>query len=245
MSRFFINKESIDSGFISITGEDYNHIRNVLRYKLGDELIVSDLTGVDFRVVLSDFGQGKITARILESFRNSTESEVQITLYQALPKSDKMDLIIQKCVELGVHRIVPVLTERIVVKLGQGDADSKITRWRRISFEAAKQCNRGLIPDISVPVVFDEALKTGTADDLCIIPYEKDKKNKLKNYIQNSKDIKKISVLIGPEGGFSEEEVEKAIKSGFIPISLGPRILRTETAAIAVVSILMYELGDI
>ena len=246
MSRFFINTKDIFVDNINITGEDYNHIKKVLRLKCGENITLSDGTGNEYVAVIEEFGDGFAHTRIIETYKNLTEPPIKVTLYQGLPKSDKMDLIIQKSVELGINRIVPVITERTVVRLdSEKDAAKKCERWNRISQEAAKQCNRGIIPKIEVPMSFKEALKQVEDKALSLIPYEKETKNSLRQIIETVGNIDEISVFIGPEGGFTEQEIDEAIKNGLNSVTLGPRILRTETAGIAVLSILMYELGDV
>lgn len=246
MPRFFINSNDIFDDNINITGEDYNHIKKVLRLRVGENITLSDGMGNEYLAEIKGFGDGFANAGIIERYQNITEPPIVVTLYQGLPKSDKMDFIIQKSVELGITRIVPVITERTVVKLdGEKDKAKKCERWNRISQEAAKQCNRGIIPKIEVPVSFKEALRQAKDTALSLIPYEKETKSTLKQILNKSSNISKISVFIGPEGGFTEKEIDEAVNCGINPVTLGPRILRTETAGIAVLSILMYELGDV
>ncbi|MCX8131006.1 MAG: 16S rRNA (uracil(1498)-N(3))-methyltransferase [Clostridia bacterium] len=245
MPKFFIEKENISGNYIYIYGDDVNHIRRVLRLKCGDNIIVCDGNGYDYDVRIECFEQEAVKTSIVSTSANISEPPVDVTLFQGIPKSDKMDFIIQKSVELGVNRIIPVSTERTVVRIdSKKDAESKVSRWQRIALEAAKQCNRGAIPQISFPISYLESLDLAKQADLAIIPYEKETGNGLRVLIKE-KNIKKLSILIGPEGGFSEKEIENAIRYGINPVTLGPRILRTETAGIAVISILMYELGDI
>lgn len=244
MPKFFIKSSDIFDQEISIIGEDVNHIKNVLRLKTGDNLLVSDGSGMDYVVKLERFEPDRIKTTIIQANINKSESPVNVTLFQGIPKSDKMDLIIQKCVELGVNKIVPVITERTIVKIeNQKDAIKKTDRWQKIILEAAKQCNRGIVPQIVLPVNFDTALKLAAEAELGIIPYEKEAANGLRRYLKQG--IKNVSVIIGPEGGFTENEIKKAESMGIKPVTLGPRILRTETAGITMMSILMYELGDI
>lgn len=220
-------------------------MKNVLRLKPGENIILCDGYKNDYIVRVDRFQPDAVHTIIIETKENNTESPVSVTLFQGLPKSDKMDFIIQKGIELGVKKIVPVITERTIVRIdNKKDIENKLTRWRRIALEAAKQCNRGVIPDVSHPVSFAEALELSRDSMLSLIPYEKEMDKGLREYINNSL-INSVSVMIGPEGGFSEKEVEKAISSGIKPVTLGPRILRAETAGLAVLSILMYELGDI
>lgn len=246
MPRFFINTKDIFDDNINIKGEDYNHIKKVLRLRCGEIVTLSDGIGNEYAARIEEFGDGFVHMKVIESYKNTTEPPVKVTLYQGLPKSDKMDFIIQKSVELGISKIVPVLTERTVVKLdSEKDALKKCERWNRISQEAAKQCNRGIIPKIEIPISFKEAIKQSKDKSLSLIPYEKDSKNSLKQILEAVGNISEISVFVGPEGGFTEQEIGEAVNLGINSVTLGPRILRTETAGIAVLSILMYELGDV
>lgn len=245
MSKFFVEPGNINKDSVLITGENIKHIKNVLRLSAGDEIMVSDGQGTDYRVRISRFDSNGISAVIVEKFRNNTEPPIWVTLYQGIPKSDKMDFIIQKCIELGIARIVPVMTERTIVRFSShDDIEKKVSRWKKISEEASKQCNRGIIPDVAMPIFFEEAVRESSGYQLSIMPYENERKNRLASIIKKC-NFKKISVFIGPEGGFSDKEAAIALEKGIIPVTLGPRILRTETAGMAVLSIIMYELGDL
>lgn len=246
MSRFFTDRSLIDreAGKLFIAGDDVNHIKNVLRAAPGDILIVSDGNGSEYSVGIESFEKDRIRASIIDINPNTTEPPVRITLFQGIPKSDKMETIIQKCVELGICKIVPVITERTVVKFKDTrDMENKTVRWRRISLEAAKQCNRGIVPEVSMPVKLEKAFLLSGDYELGLIPYENESDTSMRAYITGLKP-QNICFFIGPEGGFDENEVEKAKQHGIKPVTLGPRILRTETAGSAVLSILMYELGD-
>jgi len=244
MSRFFVDKNSIIGDTINITGDDVYHIKRVLRLKPGDIITVNDCCGTDYQVRIERVGEDCIITGIVDSCPNNTESNLDITLYQGLPKSDKMDFIVQKSVELGVKRIVPVITERTIVRISSSrDVQNKLTRWQRVSLEAAKQCNRGTIPQVDAPVDFDKALKMAEDAELGLIPYEGESRARLGEQLKRG--ICSVAVMIGPEGGFSEKEVHKATEAGIRPVTLGPRILRTETAGIVVLSIIGHELGDI
>lgn len=244
MPRFFVRDADPSAGFIKITGEDFNHIKNVLRLKKNDEVTICDGKGLDYISSIDEIGNDFITASVSRKEKNCNEPPLTVTLYQGIPKSDKMDFIIQKCVELGAAAFVPVETERSVVRLDNPrDGIKKTERWRRISTEAAKQSKRGIIPDVMPPVDFSQALLMASRSELSIMPYENEKANGL-NKIIRGKNFSNISVFIGPEGGFSDSEIGKAAAAGIIPVTLGPRILRTETAGLAAVTILMYELGD-
>ncbi|HHX18743.1 MAG TPA: 16S rRNA (uracil(1498)-N(3))-methyltransferase [Clostridium sp.] len=246
MSKFFVNSENISSDSIIITGEDVVHIKKVLRLNSGDNIIVSDGLGTDYHVQIQKIDLHTVDTKIISSFKNNSEPPVDIVLFQGLPKSDKMDYIIQKGVELGVKKIVPVITERTVVKISNNkDYKKKHQRWNRISMEAAKQCNRGIIPQVEYPIIFKEAIETLPNNGFRILPYEKEKSQGIKGILKEKSNSKDIFIFIGPEGGFCDREIELALKNDFNIISLGPRILRTETAGVVVLSILMYELGDV
>lgn len=245
MPRFFVTNSDVSNDLINISGEDFNHIKKVLRLGNGDRITACDGKGTDYLVEIVKIEDAVVKTRIIESMKNSTEPPVEITLFQGLPKSDKMDLIIQKAVELGIYKIVPVITARTVVKMDAKSGDKKCDRWNKISMGAAKQCNRGIIPKVESAMSFREALDAAKGGSLSLIPYEKETRIKLKEVLLNSSLTKKVSVFIGPEGGFCQEEIEEAVACGVQPVTLGPRILRTETAGIAVLSILMYELGDV
>lgn len=245
MSRYFVDRNQIEDNRIKIIGEDYQHLKKVLRAVKGDQLTIC-CNGMDYTSVISEIGNDHITSEITGQAENKTEPTLKVTLYQGLPKADKMELIIQKCVELGVTEIVPVLTDRCVVKLNTDkDSLAKVTRWQKIALEAAKQCNRGLVPKVGSPVKFSEAVKLVSGKDLSVIPYEKEYATGFKSLASACSGIKSAAVFIGPEGGFTEQEIELAGNMGIRKITLGPRILRTETAGIVALSLMMYELGDV
>lgn len=245
MSRFFVKESDIHSEYIDIKGDDVGHIRKVLRLRCGDQITVCDGKGNDFSVIIEQIENDKVQTRIINSNKSETEPPIEVTLFQGLPKSDKMDWIIQKCVELGIHKIIPMQTERTIVKIdSKKDAENKVGRWQKISSEAAKQCNRGVIPSVEYPVNFEQAINMAGEFDLSIMPYEKENSKSLREFL-TIQNVKKIAFFIGPEGGFSEKEVEKANSRGTHTVTLGPRILRTETAGIATLTIIMYQLGDI
>ncbi|NLK85918.1 MAG: 16S rRNA (uracil(1498)-N(3))-methyltransferase [Clostridiaceae bacterium] len=260
MSRFFVKTIPADlqNGRIIITGEDVKHIAGVLRARTGDPLVLCDAAGTDYDAVIEQISKENVITRIIDRKENHTEPPVDITLFQGIPKADKMDLIIQKCVELGVNRFVPVTTARSVVRFRDArDAAVKAVRWGRIALEAAKQCGRGRIPVVEEPVGVDAALKLAHGYDLMLLPYEEETEGSLRSVLHSfgrsiagngavgdNAAMRRIAIFIGPEGGFERTETEKAVRSGFRSVKLGPRILRTETAGIAVSSIVMYELGD-
>lgn len=241
MHRFFTDAGCIGSDSITITGDDVKHISKVLRLRAGDEITVCDSCGSDYLCVIADISQTQVEAKILSKALNKAESPLHITVYQGLPKSDKMDYIVQKCVELGAVNIVPVATARAVVKLH--DEEKKRTRWQKIATEAAKQCGRGIIPSVGKVTDFDKVIDSLEPDALNILPYENEDDRRLRQALTGYAG-NKVNIIIGPEGGFDPEEISAAEQKGIHIVTLGPRILRTETAPIAAISAIMYELGD-
>lgn len=244
MHKFFINKDNIQGEKLLITGDDVNHIYKVLRLNTGDIILVCDGFGREYTSRIIEINKKEVMCEIISEFENLTEPPVKITLFQGLPKAQKMELIIQKGVEIGVYKIQPVITQRVVVKTEGKDISSKLERWRRISEEAAKQSNRGIVPEVLEPITFEKAVAEVKNMDLSIIPYEKEKGNGLKKVLGDNFQAKNIGIFIGPEGGFDELEIDYCIKNDVIPVTLGPRILRTETAGIVVSSMVLYDIGD-
>ncbi|MDD2480534.1 MAG: 16S rRNA (uracil(1498)-N(3))-methyltransferase [Lutispora sp.] len=244
MHRFFVSTDNIKKGGIVITGEDVSHISRVLRLKIGDKIILCDGQGNDYYVSIENMDKYAVITRILEKTDSIGEPNINVILFQGIPKGAKMDSIIQKCTEIGVSTIVPVLNERTVVKLSdEKDERKKVERWQRIAEEAAKQSGRGIVPKIEMPKAFEEALTEAIKLDISIIPYELEKRNTLKGYLQG-KAIKNIGIFIGPEGGYADFEIKSALDIGVTPVTLGPRILRTETAGSSVLSCIMYEFDE-
>lgn len=244
MNRFFVDIDGRDVGTdINITGGDVNHIKNVLRLRIGEHVVVSDGRGRDYTCRIAQIGTDVVICNIEDINDNFAELSVEVTLFQGYPKSDKMDLIVQKMVELGVHRIVPVFTARTIVKLDQKKAAKKTDRYRTIAESAAKQSGRGIIPEVAEPVSFAEALELAKELDMNIIPYEEaEGMEQARKIISGIRGHRSLGVFIGPEGGFAREEVEQAQAIGAECITLGHRILRTETAGLAVMSIIMFQL---
>ncbi len=243
MNHFFTPPENISEEFISILGIDVNHIKNVLRMKVDEEVLVSDGFENDYYCKIYSVDEDEIKLKIINKEKAKTELSSKFVLFQGLPKSDKMELIVQKAVELGVFEIVPVQTKRTIVKLDEKKEKAKINRWQSISESAAKQCQRNVIPKIKPVMTFNQALSYAKELDINIIPYEnfKDIKSTRKT-IDNINEGMSVGVFIGPEGGFDQEEIKKAFEYDVMPISLGRRILRTETAGLAILSILMFNL---
>lgn len=240
MANFYIDKEQINENNAVITGEEAQHISRVLRMKKGDNVTLCDGEGCFYEAVLSDFSEKSVTAEILSSRRAETEPAVQITVFQGVPKNPKLETIVQKATEIGVVRIVPMDTVRAVAKL---DKDSKVDRLRKIAKEAAKQSKRGIVPEVSSGVSFKDAVKMAAAADLAIIPYEEENEVSLKKALQG-RTPRTVSIMIGPEGGFDKQEIQLAKESGIISVTLGKRILRTETAPLVVSAAVLYELGE-
>lgn len=230
---------------VTITGDDYNHLRNVLRVQPGEEILVSDGSGTDYIAGIAEICDGYILADIRNKRIDKSELPCEIIVYQCLPKSDKMELIVQKCVELGAARIVPVESSRCVVKLDEKTRQKKVERWQKIAVSASEQSLRSRIPEVSEVMKWKEALQDAQKLDRSVIAYEhKNGAEELKKLLKDAGErrIDSLGILIGPEGGFSEEEVAQAAEMGLIPITLGHRILRTETAALALVSAVMLEI---
>lgn len=241
MPKFFFNKNDISQGQVQLFGEDEKHIKTVLRARVGEELTLCDGEGMDYQCRIASMERG-VLLDILSKEVCETEPKTKITLYQGLPKADKMELIIQKCVELGVDRIVAVSTERAIVKLDKKES-KKLERWQKIAEAAAKQSGRGKIPEIGQQVLkFKEAVAEAKELDGAIIPYEKEQETGIRQFVRGFQG-ESIGVFIGPEGGFAEEEIALAQEAGITPITLGKRILRTETAGMTTTALLLYELG--
>lgn len=245
MHRFFVDGVNTQNDSIIITGDDVNHIKNVLRLKSGDEILVGDGNGMDYQCRIEDITQEMVTASVVDVFKNAAELPVKITLFQGMPKSDKLELIIQKAVELGAYEIVPVLTKRTVVKIDDKKAGKKIDRYNGIAESAGKQSGRGIIPEVKPFMTFKQAIEYAKTLDMNLIPYEEAKGIEYsREVIKDIKGKKSLGIFIGPEGGFAKEEVDKAVAMGAKCITLGNRILRTETAGLAVLSIIMFELDE-
>lgn len=250
MPKFFIKTENLkENEEIWITGSDVNHIKNVLRKKIDDKInICNSDTQKNYECVIKNIEENKIVCKILDEVKSLAESNLNITIFQGLPKSDKMELIIQKVTELGVKTIVPVITKRTVIKLKDKDKQNKVDRWRKIAEVAAKQSGRDIIPTIEniiniADIKFDEFYKI-------FVLYENEEKISIKDEIEQLKNDNKeelnIGIVIGPEGGFAESEIEQLrLNQNVSVVTLGKRILRTETVALVVSGILMYELGDL
>ena len=244
MYQFFVEPSQIQGNRVVITGNDVNHIKNVLRMQPGEEIAVSNgEDGKEYRCGIENLYEDEIICSLRFVKEDGVELPSKIYLFQGLPKADKMELIVQKAVELGVYEIVPVATKRAVVKLDEKKAKSKIARWQTISEAAAKQSKRRIVPEIHSVMSFKEAVKYAKDMQVKVIPYElAEGMEKTRELIENIKPGQEIAIFIGPEGGFDEGEIQAALEHGIEPITLGKRILRTETAGFTVLSWIMYRL---
>ncbi len=246
MPKFFTDRENIKDTELIINEDDAKHIKKVLRLGVGDTITVCDGRGIDYDARILRIEEKQIVCSICGKTQCDTEPKLQITLYQGLPKASKMDYIIQKNTELGIVRIVPVAMARSVVKLENKQAEQKKTdRWQKIALEAAKQSGRGVIPEVKMPMIFDEVIEAVKGEDLVFAPYECEETTRLRDVFEGVPDAKNISFIIGPEGGFDIGEIQKLKTAGIKTVTLGRRILRTETAAECVISMLMYAYNEI
>lgn len=243
MHRFFIEPSQIQDMKIYVEGPDVNHIKNVLRMKPGDQVMISDGEGNQYLCALETSEAKRVWFGIVDTWKENRELSSDIYLFQGLPKSDKMELIIQKATELGVYELIPMVTGRTVVKLDEKKAENKLRRWNAIAESAAKQSGRSRIPRVHEVMTFSEALAYGGELDVLLIPYEKaEGMDATRRAIENIRPGQSVGIFIGPEGGFEEEEVRQAQVCKAVPVTLGRRILRTETSGFVVLSILLYHL---
>lgn len=248
MYQFFVEPEQIDvagKGVI-IRGNDVNHIKNVLRMRPGEEVAVSNgIDGREYRCGILALEEDCVRLELRFIKEDGVELPAKIYLFQGLPKADKMELIIQKAVELGAFQVIPVAMKRCVVKLDEKKADSKIKRWQGIAEAAAKQSKRGVIPTVAPVMSYAQAVKMASEMDLKLVPYElAEGMEQTKQLIESVKPGQRIAIFIGPEGGFDPEEIRTATEAGIHPITLGKRILRTETAGFTTIAWLMYQLEN-
>jgi len=244
MYHFFVEEEQVNGENAYISGSDVNHIVNVLRMKIGEELLISVKGDWDYLCKIEEIENDRVNLKLLESMEQR-ELPIKLTLLQGIPKSDKLEMIIQKAIELGVSNIIPVKTNRVVVKIDEKKTQAKVNRWNAIAESAAKQSKRSIIPKVLKPQTIDNALEIVKDYGVKLLPYENADGIKKTKDILNSLDSKNnIAVFIGPEGGFEEAEVKKSTDSGFEVITLGKRILRTETAGLALLSNIMIRLEE-
>lgn len=243
MPRFFIDKNQINGNNIILDEENSKHLSKVLRSKIDDEVTVCDKNETDYDCKILEIDKKCVTLNIIKKYKNETEPNIKITLFQALPKQSKMELIIEKCVEIGINEITPIETKFCIAKKND-KKEHKINRWQKISETAAKQCNRGIIPKINDVINIKDIENEVNNFDAFIVAYEKEKDLSIKKYINDikSKNIKTLGIVIGSEGGFDIDEIDFLKDIGLQSVSLTKRILRTETASLYLLSVLLYEL---
>ena len=240
MYKFFVENNQINGNLITITGEDYNHIANVLRMKKEEKILISNKqTSETYTCYINQINKNDIICTIIEKNDKSTEMNIKVDVYQGLPKADKMEYIIQKSVELGVNKIIPINMKYCIAKIK--DEEKKNIRWNKISEVAAKQSKRNIIPKVEMSIDINKAWKKKKKYDLVLVAYENEENTTIKEVLQNDKEVKSIAVIIGPEGGISNDEIEKLKEIGAKIVTLGKRILRTETASIVLLSMITYE----
>ena len=245
MHHFFVTPSQVSGETIFVEGQDVNHMKNVLRMKIGEQVEISDGNNKKYLCEVEAFESETVRLQIVEEMEADTELSSKLYLFQGLPKSDKMELIVQKAVELGAYEIIPVATKRAVVKLDAKKAAKKVERWNGISESAAKQAGRSLIPEVTEVLTFSQALEKAKQLDVVLIPYElAEGMDESRAIIRSIEKGQSVGIFIGPEGGFEQAEVEQAMEAGANPVTLGKRILRTETAGLTILSILMFELED-
>lgn len=242
MSKFFVDKCQITEKTAVIVGTDVGHIARVLRMEIGDSLLLCDGEGYDYEAKINSISKEEIKVDILASYPCKNEPETEVTLFQGLPKQGKMEWIIEKCTEMGITTIVPVQMDRSVVKLSKEQAAKKIERWQKTAKEAAKQCGRGKIPKVMMPVTLQELLE-GELPEFLLFPYEAERTSSVREALIGKK-VKTAGIFIGPEGGFEPEEASLLLSVGAKSVTLGPRILRTETAGLAALTVLLYEWNE-
>ncbi len=249
MHKFFTPPENINGIEGKILGDDVKHIYKVLRLSEGEKVVLNDCKGTEYLCEINSVSKQEVIVKILEVLEINNESKVEVYLFQGLPKAQKMDLIVQKGTELGITEFIPTITKRVDVKL-KGDF-KKLDRLNRIALEAAKQSKRSIIPTVSAPISFEDALKRLEDIDLFLVPYENADNLGVRGVISKLRkenllnDIKRIGIMVGPEGGFENDEIATLRENGAKIITLGNRILRTETAGFVATSLIQYELGDL
>jgi len=244
MARFYVPEPQIEKGLLKVDGSEVKHIRKVLRLKTGDRITIFDGLTKEYEGTIVESESSSVSIRIQNAFSPERDSPLEITLAQSLLKGEKMDYLIQKATELGVKEIVPFFSSRSISLPENSKKLERHDRWEKIAVAASKQCGRGVLPEIRSLQNYSDMLRSVPQDSLRLILWEKERVG-LKEVLKGAMEKKKIFFLVGPEGGFSQEEVDQSKEKGFIPISLGKRILRAETASLCLISILQYEWGDI
>ena len=246
MYQFFVEPSQIQDKKIIITGSDVNHMKNVLRMKVGEEIAVRNgVDGKEYRCGIEAFAQDQVICSLRFVKEEGVELPSKIYLFQGIPKADKMELIVQKAVELGVYEVIPVAVKRCVVRLDEKKARAKVSRWQGIAEAAAKQSKRGVVPAVKNPMTMKEAAAYARGMDVKMIPYElAEDIAHTKKMIEAIRPGESVAVFIGPEGGFEESEISEALAAGIEPVTLGKRILRTETAGLAMLAWMVYQLEE-
>lgn len=249
MHRFFVEPKQILGDSIVIEGTDAHHIADVLRLSPGQPIIVCDGEGYEYRGNIISCAKDETTVQVVSVKKSLAEPPIRIILAQGMPKKpETLEMVIQKSTELGVTRVVPLISERTVVRPKEDKLEKRLSRWKRIALEAAKQSQRAKVPTVDKPLTLLEFLDTIPRDAFCLMPWEKEKATGIKKALDwelSNRFARTVVVLIGPEGGFSQQEVDVACRAGAVPVSMGPRILRTETAGIIALGLIQYELGDL
>lgn len=236
MHTFYVSRPQINDDTVTVVGQEHHHLRNVIRLKTGDNIRIIDGEGTVITATITKIGSD-LTDVIIEELKYHKYSTPTINLFQGLPKHDKMDLILQKTTELGVSQFFPMITERTLQK----PSNNRIERWERIILSATKQCGRPWLPNLNEIQILKDCINTAQSCDLSLVLSEKENKQHIQSLLRNKPEIRSIALLIGPEGGFTESEVNIATEMGIIPVTIGSNIMRTETAAIAGVAMVAYE----
>ena len=244
MARFYVPHPQIENEILKVEGDEVRHIRKVLRLRAGDDLSVFDGSGMEYEGTIVDERSSSVSIRVRNISSRRIESGLEITLAQSLLKGEKMDYLIQKATELGVKRIVPFLSSRSIPLLEKSKRLARHRRWEKIAIGASKQCGRGVIPEIDPPGDYSQFLDSVPKSSLKLILWENEGE-RLKSALRRLRQVNEVFFIVGPEGGLSREEVEEGRRWDFIPVTLGERILRSETASLCLLSILQYEWGDI
>ncbi len=245
MQRFFISPESIRDKNVTVRGTVVHQIRDVLRMRPGDEIIVLDNTGWAFRTELAAIERDTVRGRVTDKWKLETEPRAHITLYQGLLKGQKFDWVLQKGTELGITGFVPVLSSRCIIGSVDDVSEARLERWQRIIVAAAEQAGRAVLPTLSTALIFKHACESAKRrGGVALIPWENERNTGLREATAQALRPREFHLFIGPEGGFAEEEVNQARDMGIIPVSLGPRILRAETAGLAAAAAILSEQGD-
>ena len=247
MYKFFVTEEQVNGEIIQITGDDVNHIKNVLRLLIGEKIQICDISNsINYLCEIIEMSSKEISSRILETLDSIAETKVYLHIFQGLPKQEKMETIIQKTTEIGVSEITPVVMKRCVVKLDDKSSQKKILRWQKIAEVAAKQSKRDKIPKVNLPILIKNIYEKVKNYDIVLVAYENECENSIKQVLKkiNKKDNLKIAIIIGPEGGIDEKELQELEKTNIEIVTLGKRILRTETAPIVLSSVIMYEFDE-